>query len=517
MIDGVIQKNDELMSSIDAVIEKKRAEAILNADQGAYEEAIQGIGTAQQTYAEAVNNSTAAQERLNAAQERYDEVLARYKEASNPFTVLPDLIPAIAALNSAQTAVSKCNDATTKARETWTQMQATISNHEALAEAAISGEGLSEAMFNVANGFLTAGNASADMLANQAAQFVTKYAEMQAAAQNGMTGITQTELDELRSGAQLAIDEANKAGADVGTALSTALSDKSSDVQAAAALVMDSTAPQTSTDTLWMTEGSNIVEALRGNLLNGVIPVQQAGEAVAQSGVTGAASKKVDMETTGGELGTGVASGISGSAPENEAAGVEIITAAESGVNSIDLYPDGYDKGSNFGQGMVDGLNSQLGAVQAAAAELAGAAADASAGRLQEQSPSKVAKQQGRYFGEGLVIGMDKMQRAVGRSAANLAGMAAGMTMSAPVSFSAPAAITNYPRQTAEAAARNITVTAQAAPSDGAVGRALNLILNRLNNLDVGIRNAGQVMDSVTSGVNRRLGRVAALEGSGVI
>lgn len=517
MIDGVIQKNDELMSSIDAVIEKKRAEAILNADQGAYEDAIKGVGDAQQKYAEAVNNSTTAQERLNAAQERYDEAMAKYQAAPSPLTWLTEVVPAAAALDTAGIALGEMTNEAAKARETWTQMQATISNHEALAEAAISGEGLSEAMFNVANGFLTAETASADMLANQAAQFVTKYAEMQAAAQNGMTGITQTELDELRAGAQLAIEEANKAGADVGTALSTALSDKSSDVQAAAALVMDSSAPQTSTDALWMNEGSNIVEAFRGNLLNGVIPVQQAGEAVAQSGVTGAASKKVDMETTGGELGTANATGVSGTAAENEAAGVEIATAAESGAASVDLYPTGYNTGMNYGLGLVEGLNSQLGAVQAAAAALANAAAGASSGELQEQSPSKVAEKQGRFFGEGLVIGMDKMQRAVGRSAANLAGMAAGMTMSAPVSFSAPAAITNYPRQTAEAAARNITVTAQAAPSDGTVGRALNLILNRLNNLDVGIRNAGQVMDSVTSGVNRRLGRVAALEGSGVI
>ena len=47
--------------------------------------------------------------------------------------------------------------------------------------------------------------------------------------------------------------------------------------------------------------------------------------------------------------------------------------------------------------------------------------------------------------------------------------------------------------------------------------RAVQAVLGKMDTLSVGIRNAGQVMDTVTSGVNRRLGRISTLEGSGVI
>jgi hypothetical protein len=119
-----------------------------------------------------------------------------------------------------------------------------------------------------------------------------------------------------------------------------------------------------------------------------------------------------------------------------------------------------------------------------------------------------VAQRTGQGYGEGLILGMHDMQRDVSRAATRLAGM---------VAAGAPAAMVDYPNQQAEIAARSITVTAQAAPTDGGVSQMLGAILTRLNNLDVVIRNAGQFADGVTNYANRRLGRISTLQESGVI
>ena len=153
-------------------------------------------------------------------------------------------------------------------------------------------------------------------------------------------------------------------------------------------------------------------------------------------------------------------------------------------------------------------MQSRIAQVRAAAATLTAAAASAGNSTLEINSPSHVAQRTGQGYGEGLILGMHDMQRDVSRAATRLAGM---------VAAGAPTAMVDYPNQQAEIAARSITVTAQAAPTDGGVSQMLGAILTRLNNLDVVIRNAGQFADGVTNYANRRLGRISTLQESGVI
>lgn len=68
--------------------------------------------------------------------------------------------------------------------------------------------------------------------------------------------------------------------------------------------------------------------------------------------------------------------------------------------------PQFFAAGSNMGAALADGLNSQVGAVQAAAANLANAAAAATAAAAQIASPSKVFTRLGEFTGDGYVQGL---------------------------------------------------------------------------------------------------------------
>jgi hypothetical protein len=73
-----------------------------------------------------------------------------------------------------------------------------------------------------------------------------------------------------------------------------------------------------------------------------------------------------------------------------------------------------------MGQGLVDGLNSKLGAVQAAAARLASAAAAALNAAAVVRSPSKLTIYTGEMIGAGLALGMRRSESDVERAARSL-------------------------------------------------------------------------------------------------
>ena len=120
--------------------------------------------------------------------------------------------------------------------------------------------------------------------------------------------------------------------------------------------------------------------------------------------------------------------------PEAFSTGRQLADQALSGIEAV--IPEFYSAGERAGQGFVIGLESQKGAVEAAAAGLAAAAAAASASALDINSPSKVFKRQGGYAGEGFVLGMVSWTNRVAEAAARLGNVAAEQTASSVSSIS---------------------------------------------------------------------------------
>lgn len=412
---GAIQNYDELTDSMDKLIEKKRVMAYLEANQGAYENALKGVSAAQTEYYKKVAETSKAYDQLAAAR----EALAAAEAASDPTSPayvgqVGNIMHLASVVQEAEKTYNEMKAAQDDAAESYYTLQNTISNTEALMVAAESGEGLSETMQNVANGFVTAENATRSMLENQLANFESTYQAMKTAAESGQADITAAELREMKRMVDMAKAELDKGGVDAGKAYA-------------------------------------------------------AG-----------------MDSTTGDAST---------------AGADLKNAAETGMGN-DQYGDGYSKGENYGRGLANGLEAHYDRVRNAAIRLAGAIPKATATTLQERSPSKIGEHQAENFGESLVIGMDNKVREVAAAAQRLAGAMITGNASPMIRF-----------PDTQAAAQNITVTAPAAPTDGTVARALNVIISQLGNLGVTVRNA----DGVTNYINKRMGRISTLEAEGVI
>lgn len=79
-----------------------------------------------------------------------------------------------------------------------------------------------------------------------------------------------------------------------------------------------------------------------------------------------------------------------------------------------------YSAGSFIGQGLAQGLASQVGNVQAQASKLAAAADEAIRAKAKIASPSKVARQNGSWIGQGLALGIEDMKSRVQQASEDL-------------------------------------------------------------------------------------------------
>lgn len=99
---------------------------------------------------------------------------------------------------------------------------------------------------------------------------------------------------------------------------------------------------------------------------------------------------------------------------------VAIAQSTASGIQAAFVGVDLYSAGMNMMQGLVNGINSMRGTVEAAAQSIAQSAANAVNSALQIHSPSRLMIQSGQYTGEGMAIGMENMSGRV-QNAANVA------------------------------------------------------------------------------------------------
>lgn len=99
---------------------------------------------------------------------------------------------------------------------------------------------------------------------------------------------------------------------------------------------------------------------------------------------------------------------------------IAICYATSVGIQAAFAGVDLYSSGMNMMQGLVNGINSMRGAVEAAAQSIAQSAADAVNNALQIHSPSRLMIQSGQYTGEGMAVGMENMSGRV-QGAANAA------------------------------------------------------------------------------------------------
>lgn len=115
-----------------------------------------------------------------------------------------------------------------------------------------------------------------------------------------------------------------------------------------------------------------------------------------------AADAKGIGQTGGKNFGDGTASGISGSSAKvNGAAGDLISHVSDGGA-----YGKGHSIGGYLGQGMAEGIHSQIAQVAAQAAALVRGAEEAARAQGQVHSPSRVFRVIGQFLSQGLQLGI---------------------------------------------------------------------------------------------------------------
>lgn len=201
MTGRVIKNYEKEKKSIDKLIEAKKAQAILNANEDLYATAIKGqkgafqnLEKAQANLEETTSKLEAAQKKLNAAQsnKKLKEYVDKYGQAG--------MSKWGQELNAAKEAVSKLTNEQKKNQKTvndnekqWTEYNTTIENYEGLSSAIISGDAkkINSALNKTVNNFISAKTGTKKQLEDQVKNMKKNYEDLKTAVANGTPGVTK--------------------------------------------------------------------------------------------------------------------------------------------------------------------------------------------------------------------------------------------------------------------------------------------------------------------------------------
>lgn len=378
MVDGVVQNYAKERQELDKLLETKRAQAILNANEGAYTEAIQKEAEAQATYARSLsvyNDNLKDLETTEAEVTRLTNEAAAAWEAAGynggEYTIKAQelqnaLDGASQRMKEQQLAVYESEKAWKNAEEAYIGYETEIRNYETLAGIIQSGEGdINEALMNLTQDFVTAENGNRESLLRQVTDAEGNLEAIEKAYEQGMTGVTKETVDSWRDLARRSRAELDKYTKEV--------ENKAAESQ------------------------KSYARGVRNN--KGQV-VQEVKLTADEAGTQLDTATK-SAETKGGELTTAYANGIDSTRSYLETTVADIASTVSNSLNV-----DTYSSGTNFMQGWINGVNDMLGPVRQAVQNNIQNAINTLKKTQKEGSPSKITYQSGEYFGEGYINGI---------------------------------------------------------------------------------------------------------------
>ena len=421
-IEETIGKNGQLGESIDQLIQKKKAEAMISATQDEYTEAIHKRKEALDTYTQAQATYTQAQETYN---QSVKESGAVFDEYMGMLTTAPSTADkfywanqqVIEGQKTAKQAVEEAAQGLSDAETAYVGYSATIANWEALSQAAATGSSsaIDQALQNISNNFITAETGTAETLQRQVDNFSTQYENMKAAVESGTPGVTEAQVSamaDMVNAAQAELDKlpqqtgetAKKAGAEVASGISSSAGQvekaaKSATSKGATAATKESKKYQNAGKSAAQAEGKGITSAQN--------QVTTAAGKVTTAGAEAAKKEASKMNAAGQYTSIQYATGVSSKSGEASSAGANVANSAKSGAGSVSATP----QGENMGQGFVNGILAKVSAARSAGAQLAAAAQGGMKKQGGEGSPWKTTHLSGEFFVEGFVEGMASQEK----------------------------------------------------------------------------------------------------------
>lgn len=408
MVGGVIENYANERQAIEQLMETKRAQAVLSANEEAYTTAIQNQEEALKSYTTAIGIYNQNKTELAEAEQQFASISSMTAEewatqqglAVSSATAAEmygeELVSLTNKINGSKEAIVQSKTAYLNAEQQYSEYQTTIKNYEGLSSAIISGDSakIQEALSQLVNDFKTAGTSTRAELEQQVTDMETNYQNLKKAVESGSEIVTQEMVDEAAAMVQAAKDELDKLPEEASSAANAGASSFAN------------------------TFGSSQNVAL----------VQGKANEVKDSAVKGVKDDKKEGESAGNDFITGYIGGIEVKIPAanttGENVGKSAVSGLDSGQESHSPSAATYRSGENFGQGFINGMNSKSNSIWTTAWNLAKTALNALKSGQQEGSPSKLTFQSGKYFTEGYINGVTSLQGDLVTAVKKLVGVA---------------------------------------------------------------------------------------------
>lgn len=370
MTDGVIQKYGDLMDTIDEVMNKKKAEAILSAMNDEYATAIQKQAGAYKAYSEDLELAKEKKQDLQKAEEKFNSAIEVYTEkltsGQNATWYYATTVKGLEKdLEAAREAEKKASDQMEKSEEAYVGYNQTIQSYEGLSSAVVAGDAdaINEKLIEVQNGFITAENSTRESLVRQVENMKQNYQDLKTAIEQNAPYVTQEMVDN----AKLMV---NKADAEL---------DKFDDMAA-------------KRGNEGASDFANAVGSQNSQNQAGI-----AGAAVANAANN--ALNSIDTYSTGNAKSGQYASGVSSGSGSAYNSGASVAGSAVSGLSQ----GSGYGIGQSLTQGYINGISSLSGAAGRAAANVVANAVARMRAAQNSHSPSKVTYGLGEDYDQGYI------------------------------------------------------------------------------------------------------------------
>ena len=379
-IEKNIGKNGELGKSIDDLIEKQRAQAILTANEEKYNTAIQNRDEAIEKYGKAMKTLDETEKVYQDTQKQTADVMQKYNDLRNTNADSADRYyrshqKEIQANDEAKASYEKAKKAVKDAEQNYIDYNTTIENYEGLSSAIVSGDTqkINQALSDMQNGFVTSRNGTKQILEQQVKDYEDKYYSLKAAVKAGMPGVTQEEVDQAKN----MVDQAKKE--------------------------LDKLSPKAKAS--GQKAGKNYASGVKSETKN----AKKAGNALGKNAVSGEQSGSAGSHKKGSSLGAKFASGVSSKSGDANKAGTSLASQAKSGAESKNA--DAYTSGTYFSQGFINGIGSLVSSAFSAAKNLAKKAWEGLKKGQDEGSPSKLTYKSGVFFTQGYINGIASQQK----------------------------------------------------------------------------------------------------------
>lgn len=391
-IEKNIGKNGEFEKSIDSVIQKKQAEAILLANEADYTKAVQNKTNALNTYQEAVKIADEAEAKYKSTSDALIEGQKKYQDLLQYGT--PEAVQAyssrLAELQDANDAAKKsfedAKTAVSDAESEYVGYNTTIKNYEGLSAAILDGDQkkIKKSLTNMQNDFITAKTGTKNTLNQQIHDFEKNYENLKKAVEDGMPGVTEVQVKEAKT----LVDRAKKE--------------------------FDKLPPEA--ESAGNKAGSGYAKKIgekQGEVLN-------AGKLLAERAKTGTESETDSIEKAGETKGKYFVTGMEKFEENAKTGGKNLAKEAKKGADTKDETTDSEKSGSNFGEGFFNGIGKWLSKVFNRGKNLAQEAEKGVKEGQKEGSPSKLTFQSGVYFTQGYINGISSMQGALVKTVQNM-------------------------------------------------------------------------------------------------